>query len=153
MSGVLMVARGVGVLAIGVVVGLIIGRVLPAVLVTGLLVIGLMVGMTAGRDMLMRSEAEWVEMGAQTMIDTPWYDGGYRDDGTGELITWDEMYQRYPEEMESGDGTIPGTTMVALVLPPERVPSFVARETVVLGGVSLVSVLLSLGLVGSRRPL
>lgn len=153
MSGMLMVARGVGVLAIGLVVGLVIGRVLPAVLVTGLLVIGLMVGMTAGRDMLMRGEAEWVEMGAQTMIDSPWYDSGYRDDATGGLITWDEMYRRYPEEMETGDGTIPGTTMVALVLPPERMPSFVLRETAAFGGVTLVSVLLSLGLVGSRRPL
>lgn len=153
MSGMLMVARGASVLAIGLVVGLIIGRVLPAVLVTGLLVIGLMVGTTVGRDMLMRGEAEWMEMGAETTIDTPWYDSGYRDDATGELITWDEMFRRYPEEMESGEATIPGTTMVALVLPPERLPSFTARETAVLGGVALVSALLALGLIGSRRPL
>lgn len=154
MSGVLLVMRGLGVLAIGIVVGLVVGRVLPAVIVTFLLVIGLVAGLSIGRDMVMRAEAVPVEMDSEGYSDSPVYDSGFRVDETGEFLTWEEAYERYPDEMMSSeDGTVPGTTMIWFVVPSERMPWFVARESGVLGGLVLVAGLIGFSVVGSRRPL
>lgn len=153
LSGVLLVMRGMAVLAIGIVVGLVVGRVLPAVIVTFLLVIGLMLGLSIGRDMLMRAEAVPVDMESDGYVDSPIYDSGFRVDATGELLTWDEAFQRYPEAMSSEDGRIPGTTMIWHVVPPERMASFVAREAGALGVLILVAGLISYRFVGSRRPI
>ena len=153
MFGPLLAARGLAVFAIGVVVGLALGRVLPAILVTALAAVALTAGLSLGRDFVMRAESVWVPMGDQAEVVAMVYDSGFRSDATGEIITWEQAYNEYPEAFnEMGEGAPPDMTSVWRIVPPERFGLYVARELgvlavtiVVIGGMSLV-------LVGSRRP-
>ena len=159
MHGPLVAVRGIAVFIIGVVVGLVLGRVLPAILVTGLVVILLIVGLTLARGALMRAEAVWLDpdqssslSGAQAWGVTI-YDVGYVDETTGERLTFDEVYERFPEVFgPTGTGIAPGMSQVYLATPPALYPVFVARE---IGALALVSVLVAgvgLWMLRSRRP-
>ena len=153
MFGPLLAARGLAVFAIGVVVGLALGRVLPAILVTALAAVALTAGLSLGRDFVMRAESVWVPMGDQAEVVAMVYDSGFRSDATGEIITWEQAYNEYPEAFnEMAEGAPPGMSAMWRIVPPERFGLYVARELgvlavtiVVIGGMSLV-------LVGSRRP-
>ena len=151
--GPLIAARGLAVFGIGVVVGLTVGRVLPAILVTGLVTIALLGGLEYGRSQLMQAEAVWIpqenESGQINMI----YDSAFIDDATGKRITFDEAYARFPEVFgPQGSGMPPGLSQVYLATPPELYPRFVARESGVLIGVAIVTGGIATVLVGSRRP-
>ena len=106
-----------------------------------------------GRDFVMRAESVWVPMGDQAEVVAMVYDSGFRSDTTGEIITWEQAYNEYPDAFnEMGEGAPPDMTSVWRIVPPERFGLYVARELgvlavtiVVIGGMSLV-------LVGSRRP-
>lgn len=153
MHGPLIPARGLAVFGIGLVVGLVLGRVLPAILVTGLATVALLLGLSVGRDQLMRAEAVWLPMGDQAEVVAMIYDSGFRSDATGEVITWDEAYNRYPESFnEMGEGDPPGMTSVWRVVPPDRYPLYVARELAALAIGLLVMGALAFGLIGRRRP-
>ena len=153
MFGPLIAARGLAVFAIGVVVGLAVGRVLPAVLVTALAAVALTASLSIGRDLIMRAESVWVPMGDQSEVVAMVYDSGFRSAATGEVITSEQAYNQYPEAFnEMGEGAPPDMTAVWRIVPPERFGLFTAREAgllaftiVVIGGVGFV-------LVGSRRP-
>jgi hypothetical protein len=153
MYGPLIAARAISVFGIGVLVGLLMGRVLPAILVTGLVVAGLLVGLYVMRDQLMRAEATWVEASARDLSGVMIYDSAFTDDTSGELITSEEAYSRFPEAFGiQGSGVPPGMTQVYLMTPPERYPVFVARE---IGALALVSVLvggLAFWIIAWRRP-
>jgi hypothetical protein len=153
MHGPLVAARGLAVFGIGLVVGLVLGRVLPAILVTGLATVALLLALSVGRDQLMREEAVWLPMGDQAEVVAMVYDSGFRSDRTGEVITWDEAYDRYPESFnEMGEGNPPGMTSVWRVVPPDRYPLYVAREVGALAIGVLVTGALAFGLIGRRRP-
>lgn len=151
--GPLIAARGLVVLFIGALVGLIIGRVLPAILVTGLLTIGLLTGLYVVRDQMMRAEATWVEVpadgGAFAMI----YDSGFTDDVTGEFVTYEQAFERFPEEFgPEGSWMPPGLTQVYLTTPPELCPVFVGRE---IGALAVLTILVGVAAawaVARRRP-
>jgi ABC-type transport system involved in multi-copper enzyme maturation permease subunit len=151
--GPIIAARGLAVLLIGVPVGLVLGRVLPAILVTGLLAIALVGGLTFARTEMMRAEATWVAVpedgGDFAMI----YDQAWTDDVTGELVTYDEAFERFPQEFgPEGSWMPPGLTSVYLTTPARLYPVFVARETAALAGIGLVAGALSLVLMRFRRP-
>lgn len=154
--GPLVAARGLAVFGIGVVVGLIVGRVLPAVLVTGLVTAALFIGVQLVSDQLMRAEAVWMPQGGGNSGQfAVIYDTGFRSDATGEVITDQEAYERFPEVFEATEGppgSPPGMTNVWRVLPPERYPLWVARESGFFVVVALVAGLLATRLVISRRP-
>jgi hypothetical protein len=153
MFGPILAARGLAVLAIGLVVGLALGRVLPALLVTALATVALVGGMSIGRDALMREESVWRPMGDQMDAVHMVFDSGFRSDATGEIITWEEAFNRFPDVFnDMGEGAPPGTTPVWRIVPPERYSDFVARETVVLAGVTVLVGGVAVGLVGRRRP-
>jgi len=153
MSGPLIAARGLAVFAIGVVVGLAVGRVLPAILVTTLAAVALTAGLSIGRDVIMRAESVWVPMGDQSEVVAMVYDSGFRSATTGEVITWEQAYNQYPAAFnEMGEGAPPDMISVWRIVPPERFGLFVAREAGI-----LVATVLAIGglgsvLVGSRRP-
>jgi hypothetical protein len=153
MHGPLVAVRAIAVFGIGVVVGLLMGRVLPAILVTGLMVIGLFVGLQLARDQLMRAEATWVEADAGDFSGVMIYDSAFTDDATGERVTFEEVYSRFPEVFgPTGSGVPRGMTQVVLTTPPELYPVFVARE---IGALALISVMvggLALWVIGWRRP-
>jgi len=154
MHGPLLAVRGVAVLAIGILVGLVLGRMLPAILLTGLAVVALLGGLQIARSQLMRAEAVWLEPAAEigSSIEMV-YDTGFRIDATGEVLTYNEAFERYPEELgQFGEGIVPGTTVLVLANPPEQYPSFVAREAAALLLVTLVTVTAAIWLIGTRRP-
>ncbi|HET8778346.1 MAG TPA: hypothetical protein VFN76_11875 [Candidatus Limnocylindria bacterium] len=155
--GPLIAARGLAIFGIGVVVGLVSGRMLPAILVTGLVAIAVFGGVEYARSQLLRAEATWIEVDQETngfseiaMI----YDSGFVDDATGETITSQQAFERFPDEFgPTGDGIPPGMTMTYLTTPPERYPFFVARESAVLIGVFALAGGLALLMIHTRRPL
>lgn len=153
MHGPLVAVRAIAVFGIGVAVGLLIGRVLPAILVTGLVVIALFVGLQLVRDQLMRDEATWVEADAGDFSGVMIYDMAFTDDATGERITFDEAASRFPEVFgPTGIGVPPGMSQVYLTAPPELYPVFVARE---IGALALVTTLVggtALWVIRWRRP-
>ena len=155
MHGPLVAVRGIAVFIIGVVVGLVIGRMLPAILVTGLVVIALFVGLELVRSELMRAEAVWLDAAENEFLSgVKIYDSAFTDDASGEHVTFDEAYERFPEEFgPQGSGMPPGLSQVYLATPPEGYPVFVARE---IGASALVSALAAgaaLLIVRSRRPI
>ena len=153
MHGPVVAVRGLAAFAIGVFIGLWMGRMLPAILVTGVLVIALLGGLQIVRGQLMEAEAVWTPVGENGLDSfSSIYGDGYTDDVNGAFVTDEEAYARYPEQMDTGDGQLPGLTRVYRVVPPERYPVFVAREMGALFVVSIVAIGAALLLVRSRRP-
>lgn len=153
MHGPLIAVRGIAVFCIGALVGLLMGRVLPAILITGLTVAVLFIGLQLVRDGLMRAEASWVEAGASDLSGVMIYDSAFIDDATGELVAFDEAYRRFPDVFgPTGSGVPPGMSQVYLTTPPGLYPVFVARE---IGALVLASLLVgasALWVIGWRRP-
>ena len=153
MHGPLVAARGLAIFAIGAFVGLWIGRMLPAILVTGVLAFVMIAGLQVARAPIMRAEAVWTvpdEQGAGDFETI--YGSGYIDDATGAFVSDQEAYERFPEEFETGSGELPGLTKVYLILPAERYPVFVAREMAAVVVIGLIAAAGALLLVRSRRP-
>jgi ABC-type transport system involved in multi-copper enzyme maturation permease subunit len=153
MHGPLIAVRGIAVFGIGVLIGLLVGRMLPAILVTGALVAALVLGLYFMREQLMRAEATWVEADQIDLAGVMIYDSAFTDDASGAVISFDEAYRQFPEVFSvEGSGQPPGMTPVYLMTPPERYPAFVVREV---GALALVVVLvggLALWVVRWRRP-
>lgn len=153
MVGPLLAARGLAVFGIGVLVGLGLGRVLPAVLVTVLVSVVLVAGLSIGRDMIMREEAEWRPMGDGAEAVQMVFDSGFQSVETGEVITWERAYTEYPDAFnEFGEGAPPGMNSVWRVVPPERYPLYVVREIGALGLVVVAVGALAALMVRARRP-
>lgn len=154
MFGPILAARGLAVFGVGVLVGLALGRVLPALLVTALATVAIVGGMSIGRDALMRAEAVWMPMGDQADAVHMVFDQGFRSDETGDVITWDEAYNRYPESFNpmAAEGGPPGMISVWKIVPPEAFGLYVAREIGVLVAAFMGAGLATLALVRRRRP-
>jgi hypothetical protein len=153
MFGPVLAARGLAVFAIGVVVGLALGRVLPAILLTVLAAVALTGGLSVGRDLVMRAESVWVPMGDQAGGVDKVFDSGFRSDTTTEIITWEQAYNEYPDAFnEFGEGAPPGMTSVWRIVPPERFGLYIAREIGALAIVVAAAGTLAIVLVASRRP-
>lgn len=147
----LLVTRGLLTFALGVLSGALIGRVLPAVLLTALAcVVFLPIGIAMDRQL--DSESVWV---AQTDFDSTVgarsYGGGaYRNDATGELVSMSDYYNTQPGAMGAGDPA--GFTPVELVVPASRYVEFTLREAALTGGLALLAGLAAFPLVLRRRP-
>lgn len=154
MHGPLVAVRGVATFCIGLLVGLVVGRMLPAILVTGVLAIVLVAGVTFWRGELMRAEAAWVpNSGEGDFSGILVYDQAFLDAATGERLPFDTVFERYPDVFgPTGSGIPPGMSLASLVTPPERYPVFVAREMGVLLLVSVLAGGATLWLLRSRRP-
>lgn len=153
MFGPILAARGLAAFGIGLSVGLVVGRVLPALLVSVLATVVLVAGISIGRDLVMREEAEWRLMGDGMETVHMVFDSGFRSERTGEVITWEQAFNEYPDAFtEFGEGTPPGMVAVWRVVPPERYDLYVVREIGVLAATSVLGGAIALGLVGSRRP-
>ena len=152
--GPLLAARGVAVFGIGVVIGLTFGRVLPAILLTALVTAALLGGVEYWRSELMRSEAVWIPQENEVgQISYMIYDSAFVDDATGERLTFDDVFARFPEVFgPQGSQIPPGMSQVYLATPPDLYPSFVARESGVLAGLAILAGAVAAMLIGSRRP-
>ena len=152
MRGPLLAVRGLAVLFIGVALGAVIGRTLPALLVAAALCMAMLTGLVLFNDALMRAEAVPLPAGsAQMGASEKVYDTGYRDDRTGKVVRFEDYWAVASGSPMDG-GEVPGMTTVAYQVPGSRYPDFVLRESAVLGVVALVFAGLAFGVVQRRRP-
>jgi hypothetical protein len=154
MHGPILAVRGLTVLAVGFAIGTILGRSLPAILLTGLVTAAVFVGIHVGRYEVMRAEAAWIDPQQGGWSYNYVHESGFRSDETGEIIGFEEAFERYPDVFaeEQGDQIPPGMTMVYRVNPPDQYPSFVVREAGVTAVLGVAAGGLSLALVRRRRP-
>lgn len=161
----LIVARGVAALGIGVLVGAVVGRQLPALLAAGVASVLLFAGVSFGMDRWNEAEAEVV----------PGMNGGIGSDTdgalllgsrvllpSGELASWsdlavDEIYQDMDGRLYDGDPL--GSNAPALigeerqvVIRGERYPAVLLRESGVVLGLGAALALGAAVVVRRRRP-
>jgi hypothetical protein len=148
--GVLLAGRAVFIFALGVLIGALVGRALPAIILTAVIA---SIGLTGGEQVhqqIMRGEAVAIPMDPETgsggrpgdlYIDQQFVlpDGslvGY--DYFGGQDPFDEFGPKYP--------------MVSIVVPGERYRFVETREALALAGGSLVALALAAFVVSRRRP-
>lgn len=162
--GWLIVARGMGALGLGLLVGALIGRVLPAILAAAL-VIGLaFTGLSLLHDRWLRADAVIWDQATQVLEHGSMYlDSGIRTaDGT--TYTWseahdlgleasyiDERGQMFASEADMVAGRTLGTD-IAIVVPGRVYPTEVLRQGAVAGALGLGTLGLAALVVRRRRP-
>lgn len=145
--GVLVAARAVFVLAIAVAVGAVMGRILPALLVTAVIAaVGISGGSTVHQTIL-RGEAIVLD-------DFDWSGGDMYVDQRfrlpdGNLVGWEYFEGGEPPYREDGTSIYPE---VAIGVPGERYGFAQARELGALGGASAAFLLVGLLVSNRRRP-
>jgi hypothetical protein len=148
----LLVARGLLTLGLGVMSGTLIGRVLPAVLLTALTcVVFLPIGIVMDRQLA--SEAIWVAETDLQQVAVARSIGGrtmYRDNATGDLINMDDYYRENPDGTAIDNAV--GLTLSELVVPASRYVEFTLRETAIAAGLALIAGVAAFALVRRRRP-
>lgn len=166
--GWLLVARGSGVLMVGVLVGALLGRVLPAILASALLVGVAFTGVSLVNDGWLTSEAVPVRyMGMASANPLPpgsLYVGPGLETPNGEVITWEEQQRRglmsqlideqgrhYASPADLAAGRSMGWD-VQLVVPGERYAVATAREAAVGAGIGLLALAGATLAVRRRRP-
>ncbi len=148
--GVVLAARAVFVLAIGVAVGAVIGRSLPALIVTAFVAV---VGITGGsnvHDRILASEAILREGDAYRPGDR-YIDQRFRLPD-GRIGTWQDIEQLHPFPEDGGEWVIPEYPIISVVVPGERYGSAQLRELGALGGASLGFLGIAAITVRRRRP-
>lgn len=161
--GVIIVARGILALGAGLVVGAILGRQLPALLV-GLIVTGLLyagVTFAVGRW----NEAEAIEAWYDQDLGAPLFvDSGVRL-ASGERLSMGEYYGGGSEAYQGADGRLYATAADAeaerdpigqeyiLVIPGERYPEIMARASLVTVGAGVLLMIGAALVTNRRRPM
>jgi len=144
-------AETIAYFGLALLVGSVVGRILPALLLAIVLVVPAFVGVTLLTDAFLSHETVLtygVDGGVpgrvvDSLIESP----------DGEVLTWQQAYDRYGEAaMESVDG--PGGTFrtVLRINPPELYPIAVARMFILYSALGLVAIVLSVAVVDRRRP-
>jgi hypothetical protein len=148
--------RALAVLSLGVAVGAMVPRQLPALLLAIGFTIALFVGLSIGMDAWMATEAKPIpfddsrfgSFGEGARI----FDMAFREDSTGDVITMNDFYNRYGDVAFPDDGQAPkGFTQVAIGIPGEEYTTWVLRESAILGAVALASAGLAALFVQRRR--
>ncbi|MEX0626829.1 MAG: hypothetical protein WD402_09805 [Chloroflexota bacterium] len=149
--------RALAVLLLGIAVGAMVPRQLPALLLAGAVTLALFVGLSIGMDAWMTAEAQPILIDESSRFG-PFgegpriFDVAYRDDATGEVITMNDFYNRYGDVFVPDGGMPEGFTEVAIGIPGTEYGIWVLRESAVLGLVALASGGLATLVVRRRRP-
>jgi hypothetical protein len=129
--GPLMVARGLAAVGVGLAAGAIVGRQLGGLLLGVLAAAALLIGTAMVMDAWMETDAEWVELA--TPADSRIFDMAYRNDATGQLISFNDFYDYDGGQIAvADDGEPEGMTAISLLVPAERAGAWIARESVLL---------------------
>lgn len=161
--GPIIVARGMLAVGAGLLVGAVLGRQLPALLL-GLVVVGLMYG--AVTFVLHQwNEAEAVEAWYDQDLGAPLFiDSGVRL-ASGERLTMGEFYGGGSEAYQGADGRLyanaddaeaerdPIGREYILVIPGERYPEIVARASLVTAGAGVLLMIAAALVTNHRRPM
>ena len=148
----MLAARATFVFAIGVAVGAVMGRMLPALIVTAVVAYVGLAGGTYVHGKILASEAVQVEDATGSGVPgAMWIDQRIRTP-EGSVVTWDELNALVPFPDDGSDWPPAGYTYVALVVPGERYRQVELREVGVLVGGSLAALGIGALAVRRRRP-
>jgi hypothetical protein len=149
--GVVLAARAVFVLALALLVGAVMGRALPAVIVGGIIAAFGIAGGMQVHDRILRSEAVIIEE-AHAQVGDLYVDQQFRLPD-GRLIGWEEVEQYDPSPTDPNfTGQWPTLPTVNLAVPGSRYREVELREVGVLAGGSLVLLLATAVVIQRRRP-
>lgn len=161
--GALIVVRGLAALGIGVVMGALVGRTLPALLAAAFVSVAIFAGVSFGMDRWNETDAiaqaYGVDRGGGLFL------GQWVELASGELVSWTEMQARgLSVEAIGMDGELYATTSAMasgdaaigwdreLLVPGRQYPLVALRESAVLGGLTVVALIAGLAVVNRRRP-
>jgi hypothetical protein len=156
--GGLVAVRGLAVVAVGLVMGALVPRQLPALLLAGGATLALFLALTLVMDGWMEAAAEPMAVGeghsgeGPSGASTKIYGSGYRDDATGEILNYEEYFQAHGDAALDEFGEPIGATNVLWLVPGSRYGDFVLRESAILGSVAILSLAGAAAAVGVRRP-
>lgn len=142
--------RAAAVFGIALAVGALLGRQLPAVLVTGGVTLGLFLAAFFILDGWMHAAAEPVAIAPTTIVSGKIYGSGWRDDATGELLGDEEM--AFEEDELDEFGMPRGYTMIFYMVPSERYGEFVLREAGVFAAAAAAALAVGVLVTQRRRP-
>jgi len=150
--GVVLAARATFVFSIGVAVGAVMGRMLPALIVTAVVAwVGLAGGMQV-HGMILASEAVFVDDEFGASVPGALFIDQRIKAPDGRVLTWDEVYVVAPPAEDGSDWPPAGYTFVSLVIPGERYRLVELREAGALAGGSMVALGIGAFAVRRRRP-
>jgi len=155
LRGPVIVARGLLALGVGVLAGAVIGRQLPAVIVGGLVAIALLTVIAAGVQTYTDSLAEWRTADHTSSGDLA-INSGFRDKTSGAFVDNATGYSDAPTLPDGGpdDSWISARYDEAVfAVPGVRYREVAAVETLVTGGLAVVTLGLGGLVVSRRRPL
>jgi len=142
------------VFGVAVLVGGVVGRQLPALLISGAVIGFAVYGAFAVSEALVKADAE-VAASDQVAIGDKFLDTLIRTP-EGEYITWNEAYERYGSAVDEvsyeGTSTSSGLSVVIQYVPGERYPAAVARLSGLLGLGGVAALALTFLVVHRRRP-
>ncbi len=146
--------RAAAVFAIALTVGALLGRQLPAILVTGGATLALFLAVFFVVDRWMEAAAEPVPIAPTTVVSGKIYGGGLQNATTGELVSDEEasMAGLWDEEQLDENGVPRGYTMYFLMVPSDRYGEFVLRESALFGSVAAFASAGAAWIVARRRP-
>jgi hypothetical protein len=151
LRGAVLVGRLMLALGCAVVVGGLLGRILPSLIVASVICGGSLLVIAAVNQNVLATEASPTP---QTAIGDQ-YAGlqlGFRYQlPSGELVTYEDLEARYPDPLEL-DRQIQAAEAIVLAIPPERYAEVSFREGAATGALGAVFLLAAVGVVTSRRP-
>jgi hypothetical protein len=149
--GVVVGAQAFAFLAIATFVGSVLGRILPALLLsTGLVVIAY-AGVAIAADQMVRTETVTI-VDPQNLVPGELKEILYQTP-EGEIVTWGVLYDRLGSAWEANQdgGESLGIRQVLVVIPAQLYPITVARMSIFLAVIGLAGVVLSAAVVDRRR--
>ncbi len=155
LRGPVLLFRGLMALGLGVLVGAVLGRLLPGVIVAGLLTIVVVGAIPIVIQDYARSIAEWRPAEQSTGNADLAFDFAYRDRATGEILAFDAAYARAPQLPDIGpdeDWIASHFEQVTLVVPGARYPELMALESAALAAVAVLAIGLGGVVTNRRRP-
>jgi len=152
--GPVLVMLGLLTYAVALVTGAIVGRQLPAVIVTLALILAVILGYEDGLRQWELSLAEWRPAATSSYDVDLVFDQGYRDRTSAAIVDQNSVMAAAPQVDGVPDGAWIDARYeaVALVVPGNRYGSIVAGEAVALGSATLALLGLGLLVVSRRRP-
>lgn len=149
--GVVVAAGALSAFGLALMVGSVVGRLLPALLLAALLVLGAFLGIALVNDAFLRTESLVVDETQVVLIPGFRYVDSLVRTPEGEIITYEEAYARYGDNLGEM-GPTSSLRMVERVNPGEIYPLVVARMAVLHTALGFAALALTFAVVDRRRP-
>ena len=144
--------RAMLVLVLGIFIGTLVPRQLPALLLAGAASLVLFMALTLGMGAWMQGEAETIPIDRGYEAGAHIYQQAFQDNATGALISTEGFDQQQVTPTDNPPAAPPGMTRVWLGIPGEKYGLWVARESAVVLGATLLIGAATLLLVRRKRP-